>query len=417
MNIAAVGWPGVATTNGTLAVGGASNGQGWQRSAHGNGAAAWQRWATGSMAQSHPGARVLNDAEAWWDADVYEGGTVWRNLGTAGAGADLRVVGTPNTPMRHTRPTGEAFLRLWGRAAQSVACTAPATATSYAAYQVASEAGTPTTGAVTGGAAFAFAPAFAASWTRVDLLDAGSNVVAQWTAAGTVWNGTTWGMTDGFAVAWTVTMVDSAYQPPVLMPATGGRACFSTGWASPSTTQLAWGTSTSGHLFDVTSGQDMTALIVIQHQGQNGGYGDYMAYGLRQAVGTEAGIDRWYIGCSYISAVASYVGIVSLVSGANPTDYSWLAGGKTGVRFMYALTTTRQGRSLNQYINGSLYATQQLSASMVGTPGGGLFQLGGRRMAQSGFGYVTSYLYGAAFFRRSVPPSDLAAIAAYYGCQ
>lgn len=416
MNLSAVGWPGTDTPSRVLAEGGASNGQGWQRSSHGSANGAWQRWATGSMAQPHPGARVLNDAEGWWDASVYEGGRQWRNLGTAGSGGDLVTIGGIGAPMIHNRPTGEAYLRLWGRAAQSVACTAPATAVSYAAYQVVCDSSTPTTGVVTGGAAFSFAPGFAARWTRVDLLDAGSNVVAQWTAAGTVWNGTTWGMTDGFAVVWTVTMYDLSYTNPVLMPA-DGRPHFSMGVPSPSTVQIAWGNTTSGDLFNVTSGQDMTALVVVQHQAVSGVYGDYMAYALRQASGSDGTVGRWYIDCGY-NATTTYTTISPLINGSGLTaNYNWSTSGKTGVRFMYTLTTTRQGRSANQYINGSLFATQQLSASMVGTQSGGLFQVGGRNANNSGQGGLTGYLYAAAFFRRSVSANDLAAIAAYYGCQ
>lgn len=415
MNIPAVGWPGTDTPSRVLAEGGASNGQGWQRSSHGNNGAAWQRWASGSMVQPHPGTRVLNDAEGWWDADQYEGGRLWRNLGTAGSGGDLVTVGGTGAPMAHNRPTGEAYLRLWGRAAQSVACTAPATAVSYAAYQVVCDATAATTGAVTGGAAFAFAPSFAARWTRVDLLDAGSNVVAQWTAAGTAWNGTTWGMTDGFAVVWTVTMNEASITNPVLMPA-AGRPCFSVG-RTPGDVQIAWGNNTSGDLFGVTSGQDMTALVVVQHQAPCGIYGDYISYGLRQAVGSDATVDRWYVGGSY-NATTGYTTIVPLLNGTGATAvYNWSTSGKTGVRFMYAATTTRQGRSINQFVNGVQTATQQLSASMVGTQGGGLLQVGGRNMRNSGQGGLTCYLYAAAFFRRSVSAGDLAAIAAYYGCQ
>lgn len=418
MNIPAVGWPGTDTPSRVPTEGGASNGQGWQRSSHGNSGTAWQRWASGSMAQPHPGARVLNDAEGWWDADVYDGGRLWRNLGTAGAAADLITSpgSMPNTLPPHIRPAGEPFLRLWGRVAQSIACTAPATATSYAAYRLSSEASTPTTGAVTGGAAFAFAPSvFGASWTRVDLLDAGSNVVGQWTAAGTAWNGTTWGMTDGFAVVWTVTMNDSGYTNAVLMPtaAQGGRACFAAG--TPNTTGLpvSWQNYTAGHLFDVTSGQDMTALFVVTHPTANSIYADYMAYCSRPAIGSDTSVTRWYLD---VGISGTYVIIQPFVNGTAGTQYNWSTAGKTGVRFLYAMTTTRQGRSINQYINGTLTATQQLSASMVGTQGGGVFNLMNRNMGNSSFNGLLGYFYAAAFFRRSVSANDLAAIAAYYGC-
>lgn len=146
------------------------------------------------------GEDVLNDAVFWIDAGRSSVVTdSLSNLGTGGSALNARFGSTTSpdqfdpTLLTHS---GTNYVYLTGVAGNSVSCTAPAAATSYAATPLGG--GADTTGAVTGGAAFTFSAT--GSWTTVRLLNASSATVAQFTVTAADMTG----MTDAYSVAWTV---------------------------------------------------------------------------------------------------------------------------------------------------------------------------------------------------------------------
>jgi hypothetical protein len=89
----------------------------------------------------------FDDAFLLLDASTYDGSARWRNLGTARSQLDAVVpVGTTNEPLMLRPDPGGHFVYLPG-GSNNVTCTAPATATSFAAYP--SSGAAPTTGAAT----------------------------------------------------------------------------------------------------------------------------------------------------------------------------------------------------------------------------------------------------------------------------
>lgn len=146
------------------------------------------------------GEDVLNDAVFWVDAGRSSIVTdALSNLGTGGSTLNARFGSTTSpdgfdpTYLTHT---GTNYVYLSGVAGNSVSCTAPATAVSFAATPLGG--GADTTGAVTGGAAFTFSTV--GSWTQVRLLNASSATVAQFTVTAADMTS----MTDAYAVTWTV---------------------------------------------------------------------------------------------------------------------------------------------------------------------------------------------------------------------
>ena len=146
------------------------------------------------------GEDVLNDAVFWVDAGRSSIVTdALSNLGTGGSALNARFGSTTSpdafdpTYLTHT---GTNYIYLSGVAGNSVSCTAPAAAVSFAATPLAG--GADTTGAVTGGASFTFSTA--GSWTTVRLLNASSAIVAQFTVTAADMTG----MTDAYAVTWAV---------------------------------------------------------------------------------------------------------------------------------------------------------------------------------------------------------------------
>lgn len=144
------------------------------------------------------GEDVFNDAVLWLDtARSVANETTMVNYGKGGsalnatygssAGADT------NDPLLLTH-SGTNYLYLPGLAGNSVSCTAPGTAVSYAATPIGG--GGDTTGAATGGAAFTFSTS--GSWSSVRLLNAGGSTVAQFTVNA----GNQTALTDSFGVVW-----------------------------------------------------------------------------------------------------------------------------------------------------------------------------------------------------------------------
>lgn len=146
------------------------------------------------------GEDVLNDAVFWVDAGRSSIVTdALSNLGTGGSALNARF-GSTTSPDQfdptYLAHTGTNYVYLSGVAGNSVSCTAPATATSFAATPLGG--GADTTGSVTGGAAFTFSTT--GSWTTVRLLNSSSATVAQFTVTAADMTG----MTDAYSVVWTV---------------------------------------------------------------------------------------------------------------------------------------------------------------------------------------------------------------------
>ena len=125
---------------------------------------------------------LLATAVAWWDTSKYVAGDRFlRNLGYGGSGLDARlgssIVPNSNDPT-YLPWDGRNYLFI-PDSNSSLTCVAPATAASYEAYRL---DGTVATGSVTGGAVFTFSTA--GSWTRIDVLDSSSTIVAQFDISG-----------------------------------------------------------------------------------------------------------------------------------------------------------------------------------------------------------------------------------------
>jgi hypothetical protein len=145
-----------------------------------------------------------------------EGDRRLRNLGVAGSLLDLSLGSSdlPNSNVPLLLPADpRGYIWLSGTT-DAVGCTAPATATQFLATAT---DGSTSTGAATGGAAFTFTTA--GSWLRVDLLNAGSAVVASFDCSLLTSGGAT-GLTDAYAVAWTITRATAGRKASVV-PATG----------------------------------------------------------------------------------------------------------------------------------------------------------------------------------------------------
>lgn len=144
----------------------------------------------------HPGAILARTATAYWDTGLQnDSATTLHNYGTGGSALDAALGAAGGAPL-WLPYTGTTYIYFPGIAGNSVTCTAPASATQYAAYPLGG--GAPTTGAATGSALFTFSTI--GSWLRVDLLNVGNTVVASFrptTAAQTA-------LTDTFSVVWAV---------------------------------------------------------------------------------------------------------------------------------------------------------------------------------------------------------------------
>ena len=123
---------------------------------------------------------LLATAVAWWDTSKYVAGDRFlRNLGYGGPGLDARLGSNinPNSNDPTYLPWNNFNYLFIPDSNSSLTCVAPATAASYVAYRLDE---TTATGAVTGGATFTFSTS--GSWTKIDLLDSSSTVVASFDA-------------------------------------------------------------------------------------------------------------------------------------------------------------------------------------------------------------------------------------------
>jgi hypothetical protein len=143
-----------------------------------------------------PGEQLLKQA-VWWIDAAHSASTAAAatNLGWGGTALNAAQATAGNQPVKLDY-AGTPYVYLPGIAGNSVSCTAPAAATSYAAYPLGG--GAATTGAATGGAAFTFQTA--GSWIKVDLLTAASVVCASFLINA----GSQTAYTDGLGVAWAV---------------------------------------------------------------------------------------------------------------------------------------------------------------------------------------------------------------------
>lgn len=409
MNLPTTGWPGPDQQP-------SSNMYAWGNAQRGNRSVNVGGWPTGSMRTPSNPAHVLATAEAWWDASNYERDSgLWRNLGTAGASADLirpSVLRMEWLAPEVSRYWWNPGLNNVGGVTSTLSCTAPATATSYIAYTFDQ---TTLTGAVTGGSAFSFSSR--GRWLRVDLLNSSAAVVASFEAALT----SATGMTDAYGVVWTLNLAANvnAYIRGALMETreSGERHCFQLGIGVQSGLNPnygRWQCSTAGSLFDVNFGQDVTVLVVVKHVSVASTYGDYISWVIRQAVGSEGGVQRWAIGVG--NGVNGYSEITGTFNGLTALDYDLVAQGKLNKRICFASRTIRSGRLLQSFVNGTLYTTTAQNAALGFKEGGALLTIG-NNSTNSGWNGPLCQLYAVAFFRRSLSDRELADISAYYSCE
>lgn len=410
MNNSPVGWPGAVQPP-------QNAGSGWQRSSHGNSGYGWSAWPRHSRLKPSPGSRLLSGAEGWWDASVYsDSSRVWRNLGTAGPCANF-VRSTVN-PFIYLMPEGQDYLFLLGKngVSQSLTCTAPVDAVSYIAYDVSN---TSSSGAVTGGATFTFESA--GRWTRVSLLDVGTNTVAEFVAN----DSANFGYTDVYGVAWTISYIPTSIQytrPAIVRTAAkGGLPFFSMGAKNDSAVSR-WDCTTAGGTFDITSGNNMTVFAVVRQHGSAGLYGDYLSWAIRYPVGSDATTTRWSLSIGSISGYG-YAGAYGGCNGLSTTTANWSADtasgiNKLGKRILVAMVVNSQGRSVNIYINTTPFGQSSSSTTtkgMQGITGGAHLSTGGNSVNSSQFSAFE--LYSLGFFRRALTPAELQTIVDHYGCE
>lgn len=409
MNNSPVGWPGAVMPPQNAA-------SGWQRSSHGNSGYGWQGWPRHARLKPSPGSRLLSGAEAWWDASVYSPDSrTWRNLGMAGPCANLKR-DTVN-PFIYLTPDREDYLFLLGKnnVGQSVSCTAPVDAVSYIAYDV---SGTSISGAVTGGSAFIFESA--GKWTKISLLDVLTNVVGEFVVALT----DTFGYTDTYGVDWTISYtstIGTQYTKPAIVRTVdkGGLPFFNYG-AKNDAVASKWDCTTAGGVFDITSGNTMTALAVTRVTGSLGQYGDWLSWGLKAPAGSTADNLKWSLSTGFITGVG-YSAVVGNCNGMTTSPINLDAtANKMGKKCLVSIVVYGAGRSVAVNVTGAsgnitAGAATTYTKGMQGVQGGSYFS-SGSNMGNSAW-YSNSEVYALAFFRRALTTAELQTIADHYGCE
>lgn len=330
------------------------------------------------------GEDVLNDAVFWVDAGRSSIVTdALSNLGTGGSTLNARFGSTTSpdgfdpTYLTHT---GTNYVYLSGVAGNSVSCTAPATAVSFAATPLGG--GADTTGAVTGGAAFTFSTV--GSWTQVRLLNASSATVAQFTVTAADMTS----MTDAYAVSWTVNR------------STSGKKT-----ATVTRPILLFGTDdylevADNDLLDFGASDSFTVVAVVRQWATPTSFGRI----IDKAVVSSTG---WSMSNSGTSS-GLYGGISDGTTSASRSNLSTYTLGALRVS---TLRINRTAQTLDTATNNTFSATASTSA--VGSAVNALpMRIG--RMGDTGTGYQDFELVAAAVWRRALNANEIATIVARY---
>lgn len=330
------------------------------------------------------GEDVLNDAVFWVDAGRSSVVTdSLSNLGTGGSALNARFGSTTSpdafdpTLLTHS---GTNYVYLTGVAGNSVSCTAPATATSYAATPLGG--GADTTGAVTGGAAFTFSTA--GSWSTVRLLNASSATVAQFTVTAADMTG----MTDAYSVAWTVNR------------STAGKKT-----ATVAQSTLLFGTDdylevADNDLLDFGASDSFTVVAVVRQWATPTSFGRL----IDKANASDTG---WTL---QNSGTASGI-YASIDDGPNVASRSNLSTYTLGALRVSTMRVDRTAQTLDTATNNTFSATTSTSA--VGSVVNALPMRIGRNASTAGL-YQDFELVAAAVWRRALNANEIATIVNRY---
>lgn len=324
-----------------------------------------------------PVTRLLRSAVGYWDVNNYTSGQTLTNYGTGGTALDAQFGSTTGSDTND--PTalpyaGVPYVYLPGSAGNTVACTAPGTVASYAAYPLGG--GAATTGAATGGASFTLQTA--GSWIRVDLLTAGAAVVASFDGA-RLTTGAQAAMTDAYSVAWTINRAATGRKAVVVVRPV-----------------MLFGTDDylvvpDSSLLDFAAGESFTMLVVGRQWG---------------AVPASS---RWLI--KGVSPGARW-GMVNL--GTSLAVQGFVAD---GTRVATASGATAASGALTSRVAVIDRATQTLTAEAVAASIatiGSMVNTNALRIGGDATSYNDMEFYGAAVFRRTVSASELTAITNYF---
>lgn len=306
------------------------------------------------------------------------------NLGTGGSALDAQSGSTSGADTND--PTwlghdGTNYIYLPG-GSNSVSCTAPGTAASYAAYPLGG--GAPTTGAATGGAAFTFSTS--GSWERVDLLNGSAVVVASFVAPAT---GASTGGTDAYGVTWAINR------------STSGRKAVAV-------TAPVWLFGTDDYLevadnadLDFGASDSFTVLAVVR-QWATGGI-DQTFISKQIQFGS---YDGWTLSRFQGFAAGAFAEIASLTSSAVAALTTWQAGDVVAAfaRLDRAtdVLTVSDGASSNTASTAAVGDISTTYPVRVGTSGAGPNY------------YADMELLAVAVWRRALTDAEIAAVTTFY---
>lgn len=335
-----------------------------------------------------PAVKLLRSAEFWIDtAYSVSGERCAVNQGTGGFalnacyGGNIGVATTNDPLWLDKRADQPSYVYLPGSASNTIGCTAPAGTASYAAYPASGAAAT--TGAASAGA---FTLQTTGSWKQLDLLDAGSAVLASFIAnnsAGT-------GYTDAYSVAWTIAR------------STSGRK-------SVLVTRPVWLFGTDDYmevpnhpLLDMPNNQSMTVIAIMRSWATQVSSSRY----IDKSNTTDTG---WSL--QNQSTNAAIWGSVD--DGPNQVARNGLSTYTLGNLTSIGFVANRTTQVLQTFSNNTFSA----SASIAGVAGcqNRLPMRIGSNAACAGGAFVTMELAAAAIFRRTLTTGELATICTYYG--
>ena len=331
------------------------------------------------------GEDVLNDAVFWVDAarsSIVSGAL--SNLGTGGSALNAQfgnTTGVDSFDPALLAHTGTNYLWLPGVAGNSVTCTAPAAATSYAASPLGG--GADTTGAATGGAAFTFNTA--GSWTSVRLLNASLAVVAEFTVTA----GSQTGQTDGYGVTWSLNRTTSGRKAVAVVRPT-----------------LLFGTddyleTADSPLLNFGASDSFTVVAVVRQWATPTSYGRFVD----KKNGGGAGLGWSLSSNSTTNAPGEFIGDGVNQQGQAGSTVS------SGTQYVAGSVLDRTSQLLRVYTSNTASAT--VSTSAVGTLSNTLpMRIGCAASAQGSFADME--LLAAAVWRRALNANEIATIVARY---
>jgi hypothetical protein len=335
-----------------------------------------------------PGLELLKSAAFFIDAANAKDGDAYAfNKGTGGFALDARygsslAIGASDTNDPLLLPwTGENYVYLPGSASNTIACTAPVGTASYAAYPTGG--GAATTGAAVAGA---FTLQTTGSWIRVDILDAGTAVIASFVAA----NSTSTGYTDAFAVVWTINR------------ATAGRK-------SVAVTRPVWLFGTDDYmevpnnaLLNMDASQSFTVLAVVRQWATPTSYGRYVDKKNGGGIG---------VGYSLSNELTNFTSVSFLGDGVNQLGRPGTAL-VAGAASVVIGVTDRTAQTQTTYANTTASATTSTAA--VGALTNALpMRIG---ISAVSLGSAQDFeLLAVAVFRRALTATEIASINTYYG--